>query len=297
MVDSAAPPLKVVGPYLCLRLLGVAASNAVYLAQHQETGRKVALRLMSISLDRREAVIAACTAELAKFAALALPGIVHVDDFGSTETMLYMIMPYLEGGSLKDRLRHAPALVGLPAPGEVVTMLERVAQALAGLHAEGIVHGQVEPGSVLFDAAGQAFLADVGVTRLLKIIYSLEATNSFNTNRYTAPELWEGERPQPATDQYALACMAYELLTGRPPFDAPTIFGLMKQHMDDVALPPHYLRETLPSDLAMCFWQALAKPPGRRYAGLLEFTADLQRAIAGREGTATGYFTVPLPAR
>jgi serine/threonine protein kinase len=206
----------------------------------------------------------------------------------------------MQGGSLADRLKYRRVKsdhginIPLPSPGEVVEMLERVADALDGLHSEDMVHGQVEPRNIMFDEHGLAYLADIGLTRLLKIIYSLDATNSFNTNKYTAPELWDGQRPLPATDQYSLACIAYELITGRPPFDAPTIFGLMKQHTDDVVLPPHYVRDGIPADLALPFWQAMAKPPERRYHNIYAFVEEVRQAVADKEGSPTGFFTFDM---
>jgi serine/threonine protein kinase len=157
-----------------------------------------------------------------------------------------------------------------------------------------IVHGQISAGSIMFNEKGDAFLSDVGLTRIMKIIYRLEFTSSFNMNKYSAPELWEGERPSPATDQYAVACLVYELLTGKAPFDDTSIYHLMQAHTNDVATPPHYLRKELPSDLAMVFWQALAKPVDRRYPSIAALLEALESALEDKLGQPTDFFTFKL---
>jgi serine/threonine protein kinase len=295
-----APTGKTFGPYSSLRTLGASNNNAVYMALHQGTGRLVALRALTVNHDNREQALEACKTEVARFAAYSIPNVVQIEDYGIEGSTLYIAMRVMKGGSLQDRLKAVQRKVDagsapiLPSPGEVVAVVERLAQALDGLHGHGMVHGQVEPRNILFDDSGLSYMSDVGLTRLLKIIYSLETTNSFSTTKYTAPELWDGKRPSPATDQYALACIAYELMTGKAPFEAPTIYGLMRQHTDEVALPPHYIRRGLPADLAIPFWQAMAKLPEKRFPNLRAFLDDLRTTIQGNEGTATGFFALDL---
>jgi serine/threonine-protein kinase len=289
-----------IGSYQCTKLIGTPSNNMVYMAVHQTTGKLVALRAMTVNVTNREEAIEQCKAELASFSVLDTPNIVPIEDYGSDGSTVYMALRFMKGGSLQERLKQRQKKLGsgaevpLPSVGEILAMLDRVALALDDLHLRDVVHGQIEPRNLMFDDVGQAYVADIGLTRLLKIIFSLDATTSFNTNRYTAPELWSGERPLPATDQYSLACIAYELFTGKPAFDAPTIFGLMKQHSDEIPLPPHYVRDHLPADLALPFWQALAKPPERRYRSVRAFVDDLRQVFVGREGTPTGFFTFEL---
>ena len=301
MSDQPAAPINMTfGPYNCLRILGASSNNAVYAALHQGTGRLVALRVLTVNHENREQALEACQTEVARFAAYAIPNVVQIEDYGIEGSTLYIAMRVMKGGSLQDRLRsmHKKINAGvdpvLPSAGEVLAVLERLSEALDGLHGHDMVHGQVEPRNILFDDSGLAYLSDVGLTRLLKIIYSLEATNSFSTTKYTAPEIWDGKRPSPATDQYALACIVYELMTGKAPFEAATIYGLMRQHTDEVALPPHYIRRELPTELAIPFWQAMAKAPEKRFPTMRAFLEDMRMTIQGNEGTATGFFALDL---
>ena len=298
--QSPAPIGRTYGPYSCLRVLGASGNNTVYLALHQGTGHLVALRVLTVNHDNRDQALEACKTEVARIATYSIPNIVQIEDYGIEGSTLYIAMRVMKGGSLQDRLKGMRQKVAagvepiLPSPGEVLAVIERLSDALDSLHKHDMVHGQVEPRNILFGASGLAYLSDVGLTRLHKIIYSLDTTNSFSTTQYTAPEIWDGKRPIPATDQYALACIAYELMTGKVPFEAPTIYGLMRQHTDEVVLPPHYIRRGLPSDLAIPFWQAMAKSPEKRFPTLRAFLDDLRLSIQGNEGTATGFFVVDL---
>jgi serine/threonine protein kinase len=301
MSDQPNAPIgRTFGPYSCLRVLGAAGNNAVYLALHQGSGHLVALRALTVNHDNRDQALEACKTEVARISTYSIPNVVQIEDYGIEGSTLYIAMRVMKGGSLQDRLKAMRRKIEagmeplLPSPGEVIAVIERLADALDSLHRHDMVHGQVEPRNILFGASGLAYLSDVGLTRLHKIIYSLDKTNSFSTTQYTAPEIWDGQRPIPATDQYALACIAYELMTGKAPFEAPTIYGLMRQHTDEVVLPPHYIRRGLPSDLAIPFWQAMAKSPEKRFASLRAFLDDLRLSVQGNEGTATGFFALDL---
>jgi serine/threonine protein kinase len=299
MFDNTRPPHRKFGPYACTQLLGLSTNNSVYYAIHEETGKQVALRVMPIIKGDKEAVLAACQEQLASFSQISSPYVVPIEDYGHDQDSLYIALHVMKGGSLEARLRqHYEDADARPLPslGEVGDLLLRLAAALDDIHHAEIVHGQVDPHNILFDEYGQAHLSDIGISRLHKLIYGLETTNSFHMSKYAAPELWDGHRPQPASDLYSLACITYELISGRAPFEAPTIYKLMQKHMNDVALPPHYIKQHLPQDLALAFWQALAKPPAKRQKSALEFYDDIQQAISGYEGEPTGFFTFDLQA-
>jgi serine/threonine protein kinase len=298
-MQTEQPKPRKFGPYEVLKLIGMSGQNAVFAAQHETTKHPVALRVMTMTVTDLSAAIAECTTVMKEMSIIDAPNIVKIEDYGTHDSMLYLAMTVMHGGSLADRMkqRMEPVVVDdsqLPSAGEVLNMLERVAEALDDIHSRGIVHGQIGPRSIMFNENGEAFVSDIGLTRLMKIIFKLEATNSFSMNPYSAPELWNGERPSPATDQYALACVIYELLTGKPPFNNTSIYHLMQAHMNDVAAPPHYVRPHLPGDLAMVFWQALAKPVNRRYPSMLAFHAGLREALGTKLGEETDFFTFKL---
>ena len=299
MVDNMQPVNRKFGPYICVNVMGGGGHTAVFTAMHEVTGRMVALRVMTVTAKDVETAIKECKYVLRDLTELDIPNIVKIEDFGVVEETIYIAMSMMDGGSLMDRIK-AWSIAGadvenmrLPAPIDVLHMFKQIANALDHLHALGIVHGQVGARSIMFDD-GNALLGDIGLTKLTKIIYRLDNTNSFNMTKYSSPELWRGERPSPETDQYALACILYELFTGQAPFESPSIFDLMTAHNDSVATPPHYIRNDLPKGLAMVFWQALAKSTNKRFPTVLSFYEAVKKQFGDNVGQSTDFFTFSL---
>lgn len=295
-MDETRPMSRAFGPYLCDRLLGAYPSGAVYSAHHRETGRHVALRIIPAKTEKLQQVVKECTVVLRIIKTLDAETAVPVEDYGFAGPILYMAMPFMQGGTLADRMEYRAATKQpVPAPGEAAALLTRMAAALDAAHARGLTHGQVSPRSILFDEQGQGYMADIGLSRVFKVLFELSTTNSFTTERYTSPEQWSGEKPTPASDQYSLACVFYHLITGRLPFDAHTVFGLMQAHREGVPEPPHELRPELPGVLTVPFLRAMAKNPDRRYPTVGAFAQAFAEAVADQPGIADDFFTFKLP--
>lgn len=285
------------GDYQILQQMS--SDSSLYSAMHKPTGKLVALRVMPITVKDLPTALADCKQLLHELIQVNVPNGVILRDFGSLDNQLYLVTDLMRGGTLLDRMRMYQFDVPdvkprLPSAGEVLDITENIVIALHVLHLQNIVHGQIEPRSIFFDERGKAYLGDIGQTRLIKIIYSLDMTNSLNMSRFSAPELWDGQRPSPATDQYSLACILYQLLTGKAAHDAPSIWGLMQAHLNDVVTPPHYVNPALPPDLAMVFWQALAKEPDRRYPTIQAFFAEFRALLSPNLGMPTGFTITPL---
>lgn len=285
------------GPYTTLKMIGASEQSAVYTAIHETTGHIVALRATTITVKDVDGALQKCKEVLGDVQELDIPNTVKIEDFGNDGATLYMAMTAMTGGTLLERMKirmlrtEQPTL---PSLADILIMTERLATALDTLHQLNMVHGQIQPHTIMFNNRGQAFLSEIGLTRIFKVIYNLDETNSFTMTRYSPPELWQGERPSAATDQYALACIIYQLLTGRVPFDGTSIFTLMQAHANDVAAPPHHIRSDLPEDIAMVFWQALAKPMERRYPTIRAFYQDLQKVLSGYPMQTTDFFKFDL---
>lgn len=293
-MSEARPTRLKFGPYITLKTIGASETSSVYTAMHETTGRMVALRVMTVTVKQVEQALSEAMTMLEELASVDLEHTVAIEDFGHDGNIIYIAMNVMNGGTLAQRIKARitdESLPQLPSPTEVLKMTQQIAKATKNLHEIGMVHGQIDPRSIMFNDSGEAFLADIGLTRIIKIIYRLDATNSFNMTRYSPPELWNGERPSPETDLYALACVVYQLLTGKPPFDGKSVFALMTAHNEDVAAPPHYVRKDLPEDLAMTFWQALAKPIDRRYPDVMMFYEDLENTFRGHSYPKTDFFT------
>jgi len=282
------------GPYRCIHLVETSSEGALYYALHNRSGKMVAVRTLRLRDHNRQQIIDQSQAQMRELRSLDVPHLLPLLDFGDTQDEVYLVLDYQHGSTLQERFEQQRASGTLPSPGEVSLLIGDVAEALQGLHEANIVHGQLEPRIVLFDTQGHLFLSDYGLIRLLKIVYALEDSNSFAMTHYSAPELWNGDKPLPSSDQYSLACLAFELLTGRPPFLGSSIAELMRAHHLQAAPSISRLRASLPSDVDFVFWQALAKPAERRFASISDFSAALSNALLGHEGQSTGFYAPPL---
>jgi len=281
------------GPYRCIHMVETTPEGALYYALHNRSGKMVAVRTLRLRDHSHAEIVAQSQAQMAELRGLDVPHLLPLLDFGATAEEVYLVLDYQHGSTLQERFEQQRASGVLPSPGEVSHLILDLSEALHGLHQAGIVHGQLEPRVMLFDTQGRMFLSDYGLIRLLKIVYALEDSNSFAMTHYSAPELWDGDKPLPASDQYSLACIAFELFSGRPPFLGDSIADLMRAHHMQAAPSLSRLRTELPSDVDFVFWQALAKPAERRFTSVLDFGTALHNVLLGYEGVRGNFYAPP----
>ncbi|MEQ8675607.1 MAG: serine/threonine-protein kinase [Aggregatilineales bacterium] len=302
MVTRMEDSIRQIGSYGLKSRIAQTTISGVYRAVREDSGEEVALRIMynADTADVQNRFLQ-CAADIAT---LSHPALVPVLDYGSIDNVVYIAMALMTGDSLKARMDSRRITVNhervlpisdLPSLGEVADFLDRIASGLDYLHEQDMVHYQIQPGNILFDAQGQPFISDTGLARILKIVFSLAETNAINTNMYASPEQWSGEAGDKATDQYSLACLVYELLTGRPLFQSNSIFQLMNMHMNEFMIPPHHVRPGIPADLTIVLIRALAKSPQERHGSVGDFAKAFRHAIrkyeAGSDAEPTGFFT------
>ena len=206
-------------------------------------------------------------------------------------TVNYLVMPYRQEGSLSDWLRRG-GQAGLLVPSEVAHVEEQAVSTLQHAHDRQIIHQDVKPSNLLLRLRPDLLLADSGIAR-----FSAATSNASQSIRGTptsrAPEQWEGY-PVPAIDQYALSVMAYELLTGRLPFQgAPG--PLMYQHLTVPAPPPSSVNPRLSAELDAVLLHALAKRPEQLFASLIAFATAFQQAVQGMPATSAPTRTAATP--
>jgi serine/threonine protein kinase len=151
--------------------------------------------------------------------------------------------------------------------------LQQVAQALDYAHQQNVIHRDLKPENLLFDAQGSILLADFGISGILGSL-SFHQTSPYGTPAYMSPEQFKGEISR-ESDQYALACIAYELLTGQKPFTAPDVIALGFKHLMEQALPPQQLNPRLPEHIDKAIIRALSKERKQRFPDILTFLAAL----------------------
>ncbi|HZB35405.1 MAG TPA: serine/threonine-protein kinase [Gaiellaceae bacterium] len=243
----------------------------VYRATDTVLGRTVAVKLLAERYAGDEDVKRRFKNEALAAARLSgAPSTVTIFDVGETDGQAFIVMEFLEGGSLEQRLR-----TGRPDTADVLRWLEQTAAALDAGHAAGVIHRDVKPGNLLLDGHGQVHVADFGVASAAGLD-SLTVTGMvLGTSGYLSPEQARGERATPASDRYALGVVAWELLTGRRPYesDSPTAEAAAHANAPVPSLSP---------ELDPVFKRALAKDPAHRYPTAGAFVADLRRALEPR---------------
>src|SRR5216684_4142728 len=278
------------GRYRLLQLLGSGGMGEVYLATDTLINRQVAIKVIRSEVSSYpDAGVAQESArlfqrEMKAIAMLDHPHIMPLFDYGESTiqgaSLAYLVMPYRQEGSLATWLKHRSTR-NLLSPQDVAYLVSQAADALQHAHDHQIIHQDVKPANFLIRRAQSdpdhpdLLLADFGVSK-----FSTATANASQSIRGTptsmAPEQWEG-MPVPATDQYALAVMAYELLTGRPPFQGG-LSQLMYQHFHSAPPRPSSINPRLPADVDTVLLHALAKKPAERFASIAAFARAFQQA-------------------
>ena len=264
------------GRYRFEREVGRGGMATVFLAQDLKHRRPVAVKVLhphlaaNVGADRflREIEIAA---------ALNHPHILTLIDSGSADGLLYYVMPFVEGESLRGRLARAGRL----PVGEAVELTRKVAGALAYAHSRGVVHRDVKPENVMMHE-GEAMVTDFGIAKALSGSETLTQTGmSLGTPAYMSPEQASGEHEiDGRSDIYSLGCMLYEMLAGEPPFTGPTIQAIIVRRFTESVRPVRTLRPEVPEEVDRALLRALARDPGERFAVAGEFAQALATAVA-----------------
>jgi serine/threonine protein kinase len=278
--------LSLLGDYELIRRLGRGGSSTVYLARHRFLSRwsLVALKRLQTPLDSAEGQ-AQFKAEVRLLEGLSHPHILPLLDAGlDQEGCPYLVTQYAAGGSLRQRLRQADGQ-SLPL-AEAVAILSQVGAALQYAHERSIIHRDLKPENILFAADGRALLADFGIALQLGS-RSLEAASLSGTPAYMAPEQFRGQVGR-ESDQYALACIAYELCTGRHVFAEQDPLVLMYCHTQREPEPPRRLNPQLPPAVEAVILRGLAKERHERYPSVSAFATALAASAEDRPGWLGG---------
>jgi serine/threonine protein kinase len=249
------------GDYRLDALLGEGATGLVFQAsQLSDQGRPVALKILRAE-QTADAVARARFVREARLArGIDSPHIVPILDLGESQGVTFLVMPLYEIGSLARRLRTVERLT----LDETVDLSAQLGRGLDALHARSIVHRDVKPSNVLLGLAGVAALADFGLALATDSTRLTQEGQLLGTAHYLAPELIEGGDATEASDIYALGCLLYECVVGRPPFTGRSPAEVGFAHLTDPPPDPREVRSELPEQLADALRFALDKDPSRR---------------------------------
>jgi len=272
------------GPYRIESVIGRGGMGVVYLATHAGLDRKVALKLLAPDFADDEAFRARFLRESRMAAAIDHPNIIPIYEAGEVDGVYFLAMRYVAGTDLETRLRAGPL-----EPREAVRLLGAVASALDAAHEQGLIHRDVKPANVLVatgkgvEKADHAYLTDFGLTKHRGSQSGLTEASAFiGTLDYIAPEQIEGKPVDGRTDQYGLACVAFECLAGRVPYVRDTDIAIAMAHLRDAPPSALELRPDLPADVDAVLARGMAKRPDDRYPSCEAFVVALRGALGVR---------------
>jgi serine/threonine protein kinase/tetratricopeptide (TPR) repeat protein len=267
---------RTLGKYRVGERIGRGGMAEVYEGVHPTLHRKVAIKVLHPHLMESEDFIARFEREARSAASLRQPNIVQVYDFDVEEDIVYMVMEFVDGGSLKDRMLDYAKGQGYLPLQEVADVTRQVDRALDYAHERGLVHRDVKPSNILLDQDGDAFLTDFGIVRIMSDTQFTSTGALIGTPHYMSPEQGRGEVLTPASDIYSMGVILYEMLIGSPPYDADTPLAIIHKHNNEPVPNPRDLRPDLPEAVEAVVVQALSKAPEERFqsSGALSVALD-----------------------
>jgi len=262
-----------IGKYLILENLGQGRYASVYRAVDNELGREVALKVLKPDLTADESALKRFRHEAQILSTLVHPHIAFAWDMGQEEGYFYLALRYVQGSSLAQLIKERG-----PLPWEqTLIYLQQLADALDFAHHKGYLHRDIKPANILIGQEQGAVLTDFGLVALQDSGMTTHSGETIlGTPAYIAPEIWQGERASPTSDQYSLACVAVEILGGEVAFPGDTPAAVMKRHvLGGPNFPPQW-PSNVPSGLNKVLKKALDHEPERRFASASELVSELR---------------------
>ena len=281
---------RIFGDYCLTSVLGEGGMGVVYKARQMSLGRTVALKVMRKGTEANFSELARFQSETMAIAKLSHPNLVPLFAAGELEGQPYLCMPLIEGETLAQRLARGPL-----KPREAANILLDVAKAISHAHQTGIVHRDLKPSNILLDRGGKPLVTDFGLAKAHQTDNDSSTDGFTNENSitntgailgtpaYMAPEQafrFFGE-VGPKSDIYSLGVILYEMLTGRPPFRAPTPLGTLLLVLDQDPVAPRLLNRQVDPDLEMICLKALQKEPDLRYDSMARIASDFEAWLGG----------------
>jgi serine/threonine protein kinase len=284
--------------YRILSRLGGGGMATVFRAEQMPLGRDVVVKVLHAHLARDAEMAERFRREAEAAARLVHPHVCPILDFGQSGETVYLVMPYLVGGSLAERVQRERAV----APPNVASAAAQVAVALEHAHRRGVIHRDVKPDNILFDEEGNAYITDFGIATARFHGRLTASGRAMGTPHYMSPEQAMGKLVDGRSDLYALGVVMYEALVGFPPFDGADAFSVGYKHVHEKPVALGEIDSRVPAGLAAVVMRCLEKSPDDRYASgsaladallaylaLGEDAADQNRAalLARRHATTT----------
>jgi serine/threonine-protein kinase len=276
------------GPYELVEEVGKGGMATVYRAYQPNVDRFVAVKVIHRSIAADTTSLERFQREARLVARLEHPHLLPIYDYNGSHDPPYIVMRYLESGTLKDVLDRGR----LPVE-DIVYMMRQIASALDYAHRQGVIHRDIKPSNIMIDQEGNAFLTDFGIARIAEGGSGLTQTGfAVGTPGYMSPEQGMGlDNVDARSDIYALGVMLFQMLTGQMPYNGETPMAVILKHMNDPVPKPSSIDPELPAGVDEVIARAMAKRPEDRYATAGELVSDLMKAFN------TGIVTTPTSLR
>jgi serine/threonine-protein kinase len=273
-----------IGPYQLLEKLGSGGMGTVYLGKHGESGRLVALKVLTASLARESGFVERFTREIDAMRKLKNPHIVELYDAGQEGENYYYAMEYVPGETLLSLMRREKRLPWQTA----VEYTTQICRALKAAHDAGIIHRDLKPSNLLVTPEGQIKLTDFGVAQVFASSRLTSTGGIIGTAEYMSPEQAQGKRASKQSDLYSLGAVLYAMITGRTPFSGSTAVEVIQKHRFGLFDRPQMYVPDLPSRMDETICRLLEKEPEKRFPDALVLLRHLEQVTRLEEFSATG---------
>lgn len=282
------------GRYKIEALLGQGGMSGVYKATDPNLKRVVAVKLIHPHLSTDPMFVQRFESEAAAVARLRHPNIVQVYDFNNDDGTYYMVLEFIAGETLQDRLKRLAENNRQLSLEETLKFLLNISDAMGYAHQRGIVHRDIKPANIMLDVQGQAILMDFGIVKIMGGDSHTTTGALVGTARYMAPEIIRGTSPDQRADIYSLGVTLFEMLSGRPPFVSDSAMTLMMMHLNDPVPDVRDFRSDVPVEIKFILEKCLAKDRDNRYQSAEELNADIKRVLEGDKKTSATTIRVPV---
>jgi len=285
-------PLQRLGKYELRERLGHGGMAEVWKAFDTQLKRYVAIKILHPKLLEDPNFVTRFELEAQLIASLHHPNIVQIHDFHvsrppeSDRTFAYMVMAYIEGGTLANYISKTSAQGKIPSPTEIINLFTSISLAVDYAHGLGMVHRDIKPANILLDkhntarnSMGEPILTDFGLAKLLGASASTFTAGQLGTPLYTSPEQARGYAGNERSDLYSLGVILYEMVTGVQPFRGTTPIEVLSQHLNATPTSPVLLNPNIPPALTMVIVTALAKDPNARFSSASTMTAAIAESL------------------
>ncbi|MCI0554672.1 MAG: protein kinase [Anaerolineae bacterium] len=279
--------------YLIEEMLGQGGMSAVYKASDPNLKRVVAIKMIHPHLSDDPDFVQRFEEEAAAVAQLRHPGIIHVYDFNKDDDVYYMVLEFVPGETFQDHLKRLNQDDRKLAIPKAIEYMAEICDAVDYAHERGLIHRDIKPANLMLNIYGQVILMDFGIVKIVGGQRHTSTGAVVGTAMYMSPEQIKGGRPDRRTDIYSLGVTLFEMVGGRPPFQADSAMTLMMMHVNDPVPDPRKLNPDVPDDLVTVINKALAKNPDDRFQTAAQMAAALRYVLRRIKSASSAAAPVP----